>query len=44
MSKKESTNKTNKPKKHNIKKTRVSRSNSQLKDLKQDLALEKKSI
>ena len=41
MSKKESTNKTNKPKKHNIKKTRVSRSNSQLKDLKQDLALEK---
>ena len=41
MSKKESTNKTNKPKKQNIKKTRVSRSNSQLKDLKQDLALEK---
>ena len=41
MSKKESTNKTNKPKKQNIKKTRVSRSNSQVKDLKQDLALEK---
>ena len=41
MSKKESTNKTNKPKKQNTKKTRVSRSNSQLKDLKQDLALEK---
>ena len=41
MSKKESTNKTNKPKKQNIKKTRVSRSNSQLKDLKRDLALEK---
>ena len=41
MSKKESINKTNKPKKQNTKKTRVSRSNSQLKDLKQDLALEK---
>ena len=41
MSKKESINKTNKPKKQNTKKTRVSRSNSQLKDLKRDLALEK---
>ena len=41
MSKKESTNKTNKPKKQNTKKTRVSRSNSKLKELKQDLALEK---
>ena len=41
MSKKESINKTNKPKKQNTKKTRVSRSNSKLKDLKQDLALEK---
>ena len=41
MSKKESINKTNKPKKQNTKKTRVSRSNSQLKDMKQDLALEK---
>ena len=41
MSKKEIINKTNKPKKQNTKKTRVSRSNSQLKDLKQDLALEK---
>ena len=41
MSKKESINKTNKPKKQNTKKTRVPRSNSQLKDLKQDLALEK---
>ena len=41
MSKKESTTKTNKSKKQNTKKTRVSRSNSQLKNLEQDLALEK---
>ena len=41
MSKKESTTKTNKSKTQNTKKTRVSRSNSQLKNLEQDLALEK---
>ena len=41
MSKKESTTKTNKSKKQNTKKTRDSRSNSQLKNLEQDLALEK---
>ena len=41
MPKKENTTKTTKPKKQSTKKTRVSRSNSQLKDLKQDLALEK---
>ena len=42
MSKKESTNKTtNKPKNRIQKNKRISRSNSQLKDLKQEIALEK---
>ena len=41
MSKKENNSKTIKSKKQNTKKTRVSKSATQLKDLKQDLALEK---
>ena len=41
MSKKENTSKTTKPKKQNTKKTRISKSSSQLKDLKDEIALEK---
>ena len=41
MSKKENTNKTTKPKKQSTKKTSVTKSNKQVKDLRQDLALEK---
>ena len=41
MAKKENTSKTTKSEKQNTKKTRVSKSATQLKDLKQDLALEK---
>ena len=41
MSKKENTSKTTKPKKQNIKKTRISKSGQQLKDLKDEIALEK---
>ena len=41
MSKKENTIKTTIPKKQNTKKTRISKSSSQLKDLKDEIALEK---
>ena len=41
MSKKENTSKTTKPKKQSTKKTSVTKSNKQVKDLRQDLALEK---
>ena len=41
MSKKENTSKTTKPKKQNTKKTKISKSRSQLKDLKDEIALEK---
>ena len=41
MSKKENSSKTTTPKKQSTKKTRVTKSNKQVKDLKQDLALEK---
>ena len=41
MSKKENTSKTTKPKKQNTKKTRISKSSSQLRDLKDEIALEK---
>ena len=41
MAKKESSTKITKPKKQNIKKTKISKSDSQLKNLKQDLELEK---
>ena len=41
MSKKENTSKTTIPKKQNTKKTRISKSSSQLKDLKDEIALEK---
>ena len=41
MSKKENSSKTTTPKKQSTKKTRVTKSNKQVKDLRQDLALEK---
>ena len=41
MPKKENTTKTTKPKKQSTKKTSVTKSNKQVKDLRQDLALEK---
>ena len=41
MSKKENSSKTTAPKKQSTKKTRVTKSNKQVKDLRQDLALEK---
>ena len=41
MSKKENTSKTTKPKKQNTKKTSISKSGQQLKDLKDEIALEK---
>ena len=41
MSKKENSSKTTMPKKQSTKKTRVTKSNKQVKDLRQDLALEK---
>lgn len=41
MSKKENSSKTTTPKKQSTKKTRVTKSNNQVKDLRQDLALEK---
>ena len=41
MSKKENTSKTTKPKKQNTKKTRISKSGQQLKDLKDEIAFEK---
>ena len=41
MSKKENTSKTAKPKKKNTERTRVTKSNKQVNDLRQELALEK---